>query len=308
MRVYFEKPRTTVGWKGLINDPYLDESYRIHEGLRIARQLLLDINRLGVPAGRRVPRHDLAAVHRRPDQLGRDRRAHHREPGAPRAGVGPVGAGRLQERHRRQPQDRDRRDPGRRRVRTISCRCTRTARSPSSRPRGNKDCHVILRGGKAPNYDAASVDAACAELEAAKLAVQADDRLQPRQQREEVRAPGRRSRATSATSWPSGNGCIFGVMVESHLHRRRAEVHAGQGRSGQARIRQEHHRRLHRLGRLADVLDMLRDAVLARRRQGRPGHLRGASAVAEPRARCADPATARRMTAAAPGSRSAISS
>jgi 3-deoxy-7-phosphoheptulonate synthase len=51
MRVYFEKPRTTVGWKGLINDPYLDESYRIHEGLRIARQLLLDINRLGVPAG-----------------------------------------------------------------------------------------------------------------------------------------------------------------------------------------------------------------------------------------------------------------
>ncbi|MBL8326856.1 MAG: 3-deoxy-7-phosphoheptulonate synthase, partial [Rubrivivax sp.] len=51
MRVYFEKPRTTVGWKGLINDPYLDESYRIHEGLRIARQLLVDINRLGVPAG-----------------------------------------------------------------------------------------------------------------------------------------------------------------------------------------------------------------------------------------------------------------
>ncbi|MFM7971480.1 MAG: 3-deoxy-7-phosphoheptulonate synthase, partial [Betaproteobacteria bacterium] len=50
MRVYFEKPRTTVGWKGLINDPYLDESYRIHEGLRIARQLLLEINRSGVPA------------------------------------------------------------------------------------------------------------------------------------------------------------------------------------------------------------------------------------------------------------------
>ncbi len=51
MRVYFEKPRTTVGWKGLINDPYLDESYRIDEGLRIARQLLIDINRLGLPAG-----------------------------------------------------------------------------------------------------------------------------------------------------------------------------------------------------------------------------------------------------------------
>ena len=51
MRVYFEKPRTTVGWKGLINDPYLDESYRIDEGLRIARQLLIEINRLGMPAG-----------------------------------------------------------------------------------------------------------------------------------------------------------------------------------------------------------------------------------------------------------------
>ena len=51
MRVYFEKPRTTVGWKGLINDPYLDESYRIEEGLRIARQVLMEINRLGMPAG-----------------------------------------------------------------------------------------------------------------------------------------------------------------------------------------------------------------------------------------------------------------
>jgi 3-deoxy-7-phosphoheptulonate synthase len=51
MRVYFEKPRTTVGWKGLINDPYLDETFRIDEGLRIARQLLIEINRLGLPAG-----------------------------------------------------------------------------------------------------------------------------------------------------------------------------------------------------------------------------------------------------------------
>jgi 3-deoxy-7-phosphoheptulonate synthase len=62
MRVYFEKPRTTVGWKGLINDPYLDETFRIDEGLRIARQLLIEINRLGLPAGQRVPGRDLAAV------------------------------------------------------------------------------------------------------------------------------------------------------------------------------------------------------------------------------------------------------
>ena len=114
MRVYFEKPRTTVGWKGLINDPYLDESYRIDEGLRIGRQLLLEINKLGMPAGSEFLDVDLAAVPRRPDRLGRDRRPHDREPGAPRAGLGPVGADRLQERHRRQHPDRDRRDPGRR--------------------------------------------------------------------------------------------------------------------------------------------------------------------------------------------------
>jgi len=51
MRVYFEKPRTTIGWKGLINDPYLDESYKINDGLRLARNLLLDLNEMGVPAG-----------------------------------------------------------------------------------------------------------------------------------------------------------------------------------------------------------------------------------------------------------------
>ena len=82
MRVYFEKPRTTVGWKGLINDPGLDESYRIDEGLRIARQLLSDINRARPAGGWRVSRHHLAAVHRRPDQLGRHRCAHHRKSGA----------------------------------------------------------------------------------------------------------------------------------------------------------------------------------------------------------------------------------
>ncbi len=53
MRVYFEKPRTTIGWKGLINDPYFDESFRISDGLRIARRLLLDLAEMGVPAGTR---------------------------------------------------------------------------------------------------------------------------------------------------------------------------------------------------------------------------------------------------------------
>ncbi len=64
MRVYFEKPRTTVGWKGLINDPYLDESYRIDEGLRIARDLLLQINSTRSPSGIRIPRCHITTIHR----------------------------------------------------------------------------------------------------------------------------------------------------------------------------------------------------------------------------------------------------
>ena len=70
MRVYFEKPRTTVGWKGYINDPQLDGSFRINEGLRLARQLLLDIDALGLPAGTEFLDLLIAAVHRRPRSPG----------------------------------------------------------------------------------------------------------------------------------------------------------------------------------------------------------------------------------------------
>ncbi len=82
MRVYFEKPRTTVGWKGLINDPHMDNSFRINDGLRIARKLLLDINDSGLPAAG-DSRYDHPAVCRRFDELGRHWRANHRIPGAP---------------------------------------------------------------------------------------------------------------------------------------------------------------------------------------------------------------------------------
>ena len=113
MRVYFEKPRTTVGWKGLINDPRLDGTLPDQRG--------------AAPGARPAARPGRAWACRRAassstrsrrstsptSSLGRDRRAHHREPGPPRAGVRAVGAGRVQERHRRQHPDRDRRDPGR---------------------------------------------------------------------------------------------------------------------------------------------------------------------------------------------------
>ena len=102
MRVYFEKPRTTVGWKGLINDPDLDGSFDIDKGLRLARNVLLGGQQSRPARRHRIPRHDDPAIHRRPGGLGRDRRAHHREPDPSRAGLGPLLPGRLQERHRRQ--------------------------------------------------------------------------------------------------------------------------------------------------------------------------------------------------------------
>ena len=72
-----------VGWKGLLNDPYLDQSYKINDGLRLARHLLLDLAEMGVPAGNRISGHDFAAVRGRSGELGRDWRAHHGKPGPP---------------------------------------------------------------------------------------------------------------------------------------------------------------------------------------------------------------------------------
>ncbi len=169
MRVYFEKPRTTVGWKGLINDPYLNGSFRINEGLRIARDLLVRINRVGVPAGCEFL--DVISPQYIGDLVswGRDRRAHHGIPGAPRTGLGTVRPGRIQERYRRQRAHRGGCDPGRAPEAPFPCRCTRAARCRSWRRAATRDCHIILRGGKAPNYDAASVKAACEELAKSKL-------------------------------------------------------------------------------------------------------------------------------------------
>jgi hypothetical protein len=82
MRTYFEKPRTVVGWKGLISDPDLNGSYRVNHGLELARRLLLQVNELGSDR-HRVSRYGDRAVYCRPDQLGRHRRAHHRKPDPP---------------------------------------------------------------------------------------------------------------------------------------------------------------------------------------------------------------------------------
>ena len=215
MRVYFEKPRTTVGWKGLINDPYLDESFRIHEGLRIARQLLVDINRLGVPAGSEF----LDVIS--PQYIG------------DLIAWGAIGARTTESQVHRELASGLSAPVGFKNGTDGNIKIATDAIQAAARPhhflsvhkngqvaivetRGNKDCHVILRGGKEPNYDAASVAAACKEIEANKLpcrlmidASHANSSKQHQRQIDVMQDVGGQLAA--------GNRCIFGVMVESHL-------------------------------------------------------------------------------------------
>ena len=168
MRVYFEKPRTTVGWKGLINDPYLDESYRIDEGLRIARQLLIEINRLGLPAGSEF----LDVIS--PQYIG------------DLISWGAIGARTTESQVHRElasglsaPIGFKNGTDGNIKIATDAIQAAarghhflsvhKNGQVAIVQTNGNQDCHVILRGGKAPNYDAASVAAAVKELEAAQL-------------------------------------------------------------------------------------------------------------------------------------------
>jgi 3-deoxy-7-phosphoheptulonate synthase len=216
MRVYFEKPRTTVGWKGLINDPYLDESYRIDEGLRIARQLLVEINRLGVPAGSEF----LDVIS--PQYIG------------DLISWGAIGARTTESQVHRELASGLSAPIGFKNGTDGNLKIAIDAIQAASRPhhflsvhkngqvaivetKGNKDCHVILRGGKAPNYDAASVAAACKEIEAAKLdctlMVDCSHANSSKQHEKQVDVA-----RDIAQQMKAGNRCIFGVMVESHLN------------------------------------------------------------------------------------------
>ncbi|MBL8384275.1 MAG: 3-deoxy-7-phosphoheptulonate synthase [Burkholderiales bacterium] len=215
MRVYFEKPRTTVGWKGLINDPYLDESYRINEGLRIARDLLVRINGEGVPAGSEF----LDVIS--PQYIG------------DLISWGAIGARTTESQVHRElasglsaPIGFKNGTDGNIRIAIDAIQAARrghhflsvhkNGQVATVETNGNKDCHVILRGGARPNFDAASVAAACAELETNKLPCRlmidfshANSEKKHERQIDVARDVGGQI--------AGGDECIFGVMVESHL-------------------------------------------------------------------------------------------
>jgi 3-deoxy-7-phosphoheptulonate synthase len=225
MRVYFEKPRTTVGWKGLINDPDLDESFHIDKGLRLARRLLCDINALGLPAGCEFL--DLIT----PQYI------------ADLVAWGAIGARTTESQSHRElasglscPVGFKNGTDGNIKIAADAVLAaarphhfvsvTKSGRAAVVATQGNEDCHVILRGGKLPNYDAANVAGACAVLAKAGLAERlmidashANSAKQPENQPRVV--------ADIAAQLEAGESRIQGVMVESHLVAGRQDLVAG---------------------------------------------------------------------------------
>ncbi|WP_018869851.1 MULTISPECIES: 3-deoxy-7-phosphoheptulonate synthase [unclassified Thioalkalivibrio] len=226
MRVYFEKPRTTVGWKGLINDPDLDGSFHINKGLRVARGLLRDLAVKGMPAATEYL--DLIS----PQYI------------ADLVAWGAIGARTTESQVHRElasglscPVGFKNSTDGSLRVAIDAIRSasrphhflsvTKAGRSAIFSTTGNDDCHIILRGGKQPNYDAESIDQACRELQMAELPEQvmvdcshANSRKDPAQQMEVARVLGEQI--------AGGDRRIIGVMLESHLLGGRQDILPGQ--------------------------------------------------------------------------------
>ncbi len=225
MRVYFEKPRTTVGWKGLINDPHLNESFDINEGLRLARKILLDINELGLPCGTEFL--DLISPQYIADLIA----------------WGAIGARTTESQSHRQlasglscPVGFKNGTDGNMKIAVDAIKAaasrhqfvsiTKSGHVAVFKTAGNEDCHVILRGGKKPNYDAASVNAACGELAAAGLRQQVMIDLShansSKQYQRQIEVG-----ADVMTQLRGGDRRVMGVMIESHLKAGRQDLSPG---------------------------------------------------------------------------------
>jgi 3-deoxy-7-phosphoheptulonate synthase len=225
MRVYFEKPRTTVGWKGLINDPKLDGSFQINEGLRLARRLLLDLNELGLPAGCEfldmiTPQYVADLVSWGAIGARTTESQVHRELAS---GLScPVGFKNGTDGNVRIALDAIRAAQAPHHFLSV----TKAGHSAIVSTAGNEDCHVILRGGKQPNYDPTAVNAAAKSLAEAGIPARimidfshGNSGKDPQRQIE----VGREVAAQIAR----GDERIFGVMVESHLKAGRQDLLPG---------------------------------------------------------------------------------
>jgi 3-deoxy-7-phosphoheptulonate synthase len=225
MRVYFEKPRTTVGWKGLINDPGLDGGFRINDGLRLARRVLLDVTALGLPAACEfldvtTPQYiaDLVAwgaigARTTESQIHRELASGLSCPigfkngtnGDVKIAVDAVLAA-------SQPHH--------------FLAVTKEGRAAIAATTGNDDAHIVLRGGKAPNYDAASIAAATAELAKAglpqRLVVDVSHANSGKDPRNQPKVA-----ADIGAQIAGGEQRIMGVMIESHLVAGRQDLVAG---------------------------------------------------------------------------------
>jgi 3-deoxy-7-phosphoheptulonate synthase len=215
MRVYFEKPRTTVGWKGMINDPYMDNSFRINDGLRMARELLRDINELGLPAGTEFL--DVISPQYIADLIS----------------WGAIGARTTESQVHRElasglscPVGFKNGTDGNIKIAADAIKAasqphhflsvTKGGHSAIVSTAGNEDCHIILRGGKTPNYDAASVEEACKQLAAnglaGRLMIDASHANSSKNPQNQVPVCADIGRQIAG-----GDTRIVGVMVESHL-------------------------------------------------------------------------------------------
>ena len=226
MRVYFEKPRTTVGWKGLINDPRLDNSFRINEGLRLARGLLLEINDMGLPCATEfldtiTPQYTADLIAWGAIGARTTESQVHRELAS---GLScPVGFKNGTDGNIRIAIDAIRAAQSPHHFLSV----TKAGHSAIVSTGGNEDCHVILRGGREPNHDAAHVDAACREIAAAGLAARlmidashANSNKRFKQQIEVAR--------DVASQVAGGDQRVIGMMLESHLNEGRQDLAPGQ--------------------------------------------------------------------------------